>query len=59
MSESTADASGTDRPTSFVVAVIVTQRVGAWRLIVATTILTTASWVGYCAFAVVFIAGPS
>lgn len=33
----------------------VRHRVGAWRLILATTILTTASWIAYCAFAVYFI----
>jgi hypothetical protein len=31
-------------------------RVGAWRLILATTILTTTSWIAYCGFAVFFIA---
>ncbi len=31
------------------------ERVGAWRPILATRILTTASWIGACAFAVVFL----
>lgn len=31
------------------------ERVGAWRLILANTILTTLSWIGYCAFAVYFL----
>ena len=31
------------------------SRTGAWRLIRATTILTTASWVAYCGFALLFI----
>jgi hypothetical protein len=31
-------------------------RVGAWRLILATTVLTTVSWLAYCGFAVFFIA---
>lgn len=31
-------------------------RVGAWRLILATTLLTTTSWIAYCGFAVYFIA---
>ncbi|MFF2370877.1 hypothetical protein [Agromyces sp. NPDC058110] len=33
----------------------VRERIGAWRLIRATTILTTASWIAYCAFGVFFI----
>ena len=32
------------------------QRVGAWKLILANTILTTTSWVAYCGFAVHFLA---
>ena len=28
------------------------QRVGAWKLILANTILTTTSWIAYCGFAV-------
>ncbi len=31
------------------------QRVGAWKLILANTILTTTSWIAYCGFAVHFI----
>ncbi len=31
------------------------ERVGAWKLILANTILTTVSWVGYCGFAVYFL----
>lgn len=33
----------------------VRARAGAWRLILATAILTTVSWIGYCGFAVVFL----
>ncbi|GAA1960602.1 hypothetical protein [Agromyces allii] len=33
----------------------VRQRVGAWRVIRANTILTTASWIAYCGFGVFFI----
>jgi hypothetical protein len=31
------------------------QRVGAWKLILANTILTTTSWIAYCGFAVHFL----
>jgi len=31
------------------------HRVGAWKLILANTILTTASWIAYCGFAVHFL----
>ncbi len=31
------------------------QRRGAWKLILANTILTTASWIAYCGFAVFFL----
>lgn len=31
------------------------RRVGAWKLILANTILTTASWIAYCGFAVHFL----
>jgi hypothetical protein len=31
------------------------QRLGAWKLILANTILTTASWIAYCGFAVYFL----
>ncbi|WP_308796765.1 hypothetical protein [Agromyces silvae] len=31
------------------------ERVGAWKLILATTILTTASWLAYCGFALYFL----
>ncbi|MGI9823027.1 hypothetical protein [Agromyces sp. Marseille-Q5079] len=33
----------------------VRQRIGAWRLILATTILTTLSWLAYCGFGVFFV----
>lgn len=33
----------------------VRERVGAWKLIRATSILTTASWIGYCGFALYFM----
>lgn len=31
------------------------ERVGAWKLVLANTILTTVSWIGYCGFAVYFL----
>jgi hypothetical protein len=31
------------------------QRVGAWKLILANTILTTTSWIAYCGFAIHFL----
>lgn len=31
------------------------QRLGAWKLILASTVLTTTSWVAYCGFAVYFL----
>ena len=31
------------------------QRVGAWKLILTNTILTTTSWIAYCGFAVHFL----
>jgi 4-amino-4-deoxy-L-arabinose transferase-like glycosyltransferase len=31
------------------------QRAGAWKLILASTILTTASWIAYCGFAAVYL----
>lgn len=31
------------------------QRLGAWKLILANTILTTASWIAYCGFAAYFL----
>lgn len=34
----------------------VRERIGSWRLILATTILTTAAWIGYCGFAVYYLA---
>ncbi|TFW00190.1 hypothetical protein [Orlajensenia leifsoniae] len=34
----------------------VRERVGAWKLIIANTILTTASWIGYCVFAIYYLA---
>jgi hypothetical protein len=33
----------------------VRHRAGAWRLILATTVLTTSSWVAYCGFGIVFV----
>jgi hypothetical protein len=31
------------------------HRVGAWKLVLANTILTTSSWIAYCGFAVYFL----